>query len=89
VLPNVGPYIYIYIYIYTLKILALQGAPCIHDISRIRDNYAAHLVSSPTALAFVTAAVLKCKSTLPCAMEINNWRKTAGTGEKLDAKKLT
>jgi hypothetical protein len=36
-LPNVGPYIYIYIYIYTtLKFLALQGAPYIYDISRLR-----------------------------------------------------
>jgi hypothetical protein len=29
-LPNVGPYIY------TLKFLALQGAPYIYDISRLR-----------------------------------------------------
>jgi hypothetical protein len=32
-LPNVGPYIYIYT---TLKFLALQGAPYIYDISRLR-----------------------------------------------------
>jgi hypothetical protein len=30
-LPNVGPYIYV-------KILALQGAPYIYDISRLRVN---------------------------------------------------
>jgi hypothetical protein len=32
VLPNVGPYIM------TLKFLALQGAPYIYDISRLRVN---------------------------------------------------
>jgi hypothetical protein len=31
-LPNVGPYIYVT----TLKFLALQGAPCIYDIGRLR-----------------------------------------------------
>jgi hypothetical protein len=31
-LPNVGPYIY------DVKILALQGSPYIHDISRLRVN---------------------------------------------------
>jgi hypothetical protein len=37
-LPNVGPYIYIYIYT-TVKFLALEGAPYIYDISRLRVNY--------------------------------------------------
>jgi hypothetical protein len=32
-LPNVGTYIYVYM---TLKFLALQGAPHIYDISRLR-----------------------------------------------------
>jgi hypothetical protein len=31
-------YIYIYIYIYDVKFLALQGAPYIYDISRLRVN---------------------------------------------------
>jgi hypothetical protein len=33
-LPNVGPYIYT-----TLKFLALQGAPYIYDISRLRVKW--------------------------------------------------
>jgi hypothetical protein len=35
-LPIVGPYIYIYT---TLKFLALQGAPCIYAISRLRVKH--------------------------------------------------
>jgi hypothetical protein len=40
-LPNVGPYIYT-----TLKFLALQGAPYIYDISRLRVKYLGMVLNS-------------------------------------------
>jgi hypothetical protein len=42
------------------------------------------IVSSPTALAFVTNVSEKCKSASLIAIGVNNGRKTIGIGEKLE-----
>jgi hypothetical protein len=47
------------------------------------SNHAAHLVSSSTALAFLTHLREKRKSTSPSAMQVKNRRKTVGIEEKL------
>jgi hypothetical protein len=47
-------------------------------------NNRAHLVSSSTALAFLTSMSEKCKCTVPSAIQVKNWWKTIGTQEKLD-----
>jgi hypothetical protein len=53
-LPNVGPYIYIYT---TLKFLALQGAPSVHDISRLRVKYTYSYVCSVLGIVSSSCSV--------------------------------
>jgi hypothetical protein len=48
------------------------------------NNHTAHLVSPSTALAFLTNASEKCKSTSPSAIQVKNQRKTNGIDEKTD-----
>jgi hypothetical protein len=43
----------------------------------------AHLVSSSTALAFLTNMSEKLKSASPSAFQVKNWRKAVGIEEKL------
>jgi hypothetical protein len=43
----------------------------------------AHLVSSSTALTFLTDVSGKCKSTSPNAVQVKNWQKTVTSEEKL------
>jgi len=42
-----------------------------------------HLVSSSTALTFLTNMSGKCKSTSPSAVQVKNWQKTVTSEEKL------
>ena len=44
----------------------------------------AHVVSSSTALAFLTNMSEKCISTSPRAIPMRNWQKTIGIEEKLE-----
>jgi hypothetical protein len=41
-------------------------------------NHMAHLVSSSTALAFLTNMSEKCKSVSASALQVKNWQKTIG-----------
>jgi hypothetical protein len=43
----------------------------------------AHLVSSLTALSFLTNVSEKCKSASPLVIQVTNWQKTIGIEEKL------
>ena len=43
----------------------------------------AHLVSSSTALTFLTNMSGKCKSTSHSAVQVKNWQKTVTSEEKL------
>jgi hypothetical protein len=42
------------------------------------------IISSSTALAFITNMSEKHKSTSPSAIQVKNWRKTIGIEDKLE-----
>jgi hypothetical protein len=44
----------------------------------------AHVVSSSTAMVFLTNTIEKCKSKSPGTIQMKNWQQTFGTEEKLD-----
>jgi hypothetical protein len=44
----------------------------------------AHVVSSSTAMVFLTNMTENCKSKSPGTIQVKNWQKTFGTEEKLD-----
>ena len=48
----------------------------------------AHLVSSSTALAFLTNVKQICKATPSSEFQLQNWQKTSSTEEQLDVTSL-